>query len=280
MQALVLKENYSKQKEFNYFFCSDPHFGHTGQDKKLLKKEFDEAKKRNAKIFIGGDWGDFIMSGDMKRYHPSNDAYGTDNNINMTINEAYDFFSEYVDNIVMIATGNHEVSVSKFHHFDATQQLIYSLNKEHGTQIIHGQYSGYIIINFSYGKSGCVRRFKIYYNHGQGGVAEISKGTIDLNRHMGTKIADLYWLQHKHVKLILPSEHILDIDKNGEIFSKERVGIITGSYQKIFNQYDAMKKGYKINYGEEKMRGLQGTGGIIMKIDMTGNEINRSFETW
>lgn len=278
MQAFIIKEDYSKKKEFNYFFCSDLHFGNKGQDRELLKKEFDYAREMNAKIFINGDVLDLILSGDRKRYHPSSDAYGTDNNVNMALNDAFDFFSEYVHNIVMIGTGNHEVSVSKFHHFDATQQLIYSLNLKHGTSIVHGQYSGYIILQFEHGENGRIRQYKIYYNHGQGGTAEISKGTIDLNRHMSTKMSDLCWLGHKHVKTILPSEFMLDVNRSGEVVSIERAGIITGAYMKNYHQHDAMKKGYNISFGEERMRGLQGTGGVMLKISMSGGEISRKFE--
>lgn len=277
MQAFTLKQDYTKQKEFIYFLASDLHFGEKGQNKALLKKDFDEAKKLGAKIFINGDWGSFIMSGDMKRYHPSSDAYGTDNNINMTINEAFDFLSDYVHNIVMIGTGNHEVSVSKFHHFDATQQLIYSLNLKHKTNIVHGQYSGYIVLNFNRNGSA-VRRYKIYYNHGQGGTAEITKGSIDLNRHMGNKIADLVWLGHKHTKIVLPSEYVIDVNKQGDIIQRERAGIITGAYLNVFHQYDAMKKGYNISYGEERMRGLQSTGGALLKIKMVDDEIIKKIE--
>lgn len=277
MQALTIRQDYGKQKEFYYFLCSDLHFGNKGQNKELLKRDFDEAKKLNAKIFINGDWGEFIMSGDMKRYHPSSDAYGTDNNINMTINEAYDFLSDYVENIVMIGTGNHEASVSKFHHFDATQQLIYSLNKEHGTKIVHGQYSGYIVIQYHHGKNTGSRPYKIYYNHGQGMTAEVSKGTIDLSRHMATKISDLTWLGHKHTRLLLPSEFILDVNNVGEIINRERKGLITGAYLNVSHEYDAMKKGYQINYGEEKMRTLQSLGGAIMKQNIVDHQIYTKF---
>lgn len=278
MQAYTLKQDYSKQKEFNYFLCSDLHFGNKGQNFKQLKADFDYAKSLDAKIFINGDWGEFIMSGDMKRYHPSSDAYGTDNNANMTINQAFDFLSDYVQNIAMIGTGNHEVSVSKFHHFDPTQQLIYSLNLKHKTQIVHGQYSGYIILHYHKGVHNSVRRYKIYYNHGQGSTAEISKGTIDLSRHMSNKISDLCWLGHKHTKVLLPSEYILDVNQNGEIIQRERAGLITGAYLNISHQYDAMKKGYRISYGEEKMRGLQSTGGAMLKVKLINGEITKRFE--
>jgi len=259
--------------------CSDLHFGNKGQNRKALKKDFDLARERNANIYINGDWGEFIMSGDRKRYNPGSDAYGTDNNINMTINDAFDFLSDYVDLIRFIGCGNHETSVQKFNNFDPTQQLIYSLNKTHKTQIQHGQYCGFVLLKY-HDKEQRVRTFKIFYNHGQGGTAEISKGAIDINRHMSTKNADLVWIGHKHTKLLLPSEYILEISQNGEIYERERSGMVTASYINISGHYDAMKQGYKINYGEEKMRGLQSTGGIFMKhsLDNGNSEIVRRFE--
>jgi hypothetical protein len=279
MQACKIDIDYSKQKEFWFFYTSDHHTGHKEQDKELLKEEFDEAKKRKAMIFINGDWGDFIMSGDRKRYTPSSDAYGTDNNVNLTINEAYDFYSNYIEFIELIGSGNHEATVSKFHNFDPTQQLIYSLNKEHKTKIKHGQYSGFIVLNF-HDKKSRVRQLVIYYNHGQGGKAEITKGTIDLNRHLTTKQADIIWIGHKHTKVALPSEPVLCVDKKQNIYTKNRWAIITGSYLSQFKQYDAMKKGYRVSFGEEKMRTLQGAGGIFMKVTVhgTNSDLKIKFE--
>lgn len=277
MQSFILRQDYSKTKEFYYFICSDLHFGNKGQNKVLLKKEFDEAKRLGAKIFINGDWGEFILSGDKKRYHPSSDAYGTDDNINMTIEEAFNFLGEYSQNIVMIGTGNHETSVSKFHQFDPTKQLIYNLNLKYKTKIIHGQYSGYVIIDYHHGTNSSVKRYKVYYNHGQGGSAEVTKGLIDINRHMLGKMANLVWLGHKHTKVVLPCEPLLDVDKNGEIVTRERAGVITGPYLHFFHSYDAMKKGYSLNYGEEKMRTLQSSGGVIIKHILQNNEISQKF---
>jgi hypothetical protein len=274
MQAQKIKLDYSKQKEFWFFFTSDNHFGHTGQDRELLQQEFDLAKERKARILVNGDSLDLILSGDKKRYHPSGDKYGTDNNTNMIIDEAFDFYSEYFPYIDMIGTGNHEVSVSKFHQFDPIQQLIYSLNKKHskkhkGHGIQHGQYSGFVVLNFHYGKHGASRNFIVYYNHGQGGTAEISKGAIDLNRHLTRTQCDLVWIGHKHTKLVLPSEGVMGVDpKTLAIWEKDRRAIITGAYLKRFSQYDAQKKGYRINYGEEKMRTLQAKGGIFMKVTL------------
>ena len=279
MHSQIIKIDYSKEKTHWHFFCSDLHFGNKGQNRKALKKDFDLALERKAHIYINGDWGDFIMSGDRKRYTPSSDAYGTDNNINMTINDAYDFFSPYAHLIRYIGVGNHCVAVQKYNNFDPTQQLIYSLNKEHKTQILHGQYCGFVLLKY-HDKEQRVRTFKIFYNHGQGGTSEVTKGTIDISRHMSTKNADLIHLGHKHTKVLLPSEYTIDVNMNGEIIERERCGMITASYLNISGQYDAMKQGYKINYGEERMRGLQSIGGIFMSHNLYGSDtkINRRFE--
>lgn len=273
MHSQIVYQDYSETKEFNYFFCSDLHFGNRGQDIEILKRDFKKARERNCKIFIAGDVFDLILSGDRKRYTPSSDKYNSDNNINLHINDAYDFLSEYADLIVYIGTGNHCTAVQKFHQIDVIQQLIWSLNKTHNTDIKHGQYSGFILLRYHWANNGMVRTRKIFYNHGQGGSAEISKGTIMINRHMSTKNADIYHFGHVHQKVLLPSEFILDVDKNGNIIQRERAAFITGAYLKIFSQYDANKKGYELNYGEERMRTLQGQGGIFMKhtLDSEGN---------
>jgi predicted phosphodiesterase len=278
MHSQIIQQDYSKKKEFWYFFASDIHFGNKGQDLKLLKYEFDKAKERNARIFINGDVFDLILSGDRKRYTPSGDKYGTDNNVNLAIDEAYEFLSPYVKQIDMIGCGNHETAVQKHHQIDVTQQLIWSLNKTHGTKICHGQYSGYLILRYHHGDNQSVKTKKIFYNHGQGGASEVTKGTIGLNRHFNNKICDVLWLGHSHTKVLLPSEWILDVNQNGDIIQRERAGIITGCYLKVATQYNAQKEGYILNYGEERMRGLQGTGGIFMRHDIVGNEIRQTFE--
>lgn len=278
MHSQIIQQDYSKEREFNYFFCSDLHFGNCGQDTDLLTKEFKKAKERNCKIFINGDVFDLILSGDRKRYNPSSDKYNSDNNINMHINEAYDFLSDYAENIVYIGSGNHETAVQRHHQIDVIQQLIWSLNKTHKTDIKHGQYSGYVMLRYHYGDHSAVRSRKIFYCHGQGGASEVTKGTIGINRHMTSKVADIYHFGHTHTKVLMPSEFILDMDKTGNIIQRERTAFYTGAYLKIFSQYDANKKGYELNYGEERMRSLQSTGGIFMKHTLTpAGEIYQEF---
>lgn len=278
MHSQKIERDYKDKKEFYTFLCSDLHFGNKGQDLQLLKKEFDRAKDLDAVIMINGDWGEFIMSGDRKRYTPGGDKYSADNACNRTIEEAFNFLKDYAENIAFIGCGNHEVSVSKFHNFDPTQTLVTMLNIEKKTNIQHGQYCGFITLSYAH-SGGCVRGKKIYYNHGQGGSAEVTKGIIDLNRHLHTKESDIVWIGHKHTKLVLPCEPVLYQNQSGTICERQRVGIITGAYSKNISEYDANKTGYKVNFGEERMRSLQSTGGVLMKhyIQGQGHELHQEF---
>lgn len=279
MHVQVVKRDYSVEKEFNYFFCSDIHIGTKGQDVKALERDFKRARELNARIFINGDLFDMILHQDRKRYTVSSDKYNSDNNINLAINEAFDFLSEYVDLIEFIGSGNHETSVQKYHNIDVIQQVVWSLNKAHGTNIQHGQFSGFIVLKYHWAENGLVRTRKIFYTHGTGGGAEVTKGIINVNRHMYNKNCDIFWQGHTHSKFVLPSEWILDVNKKDEIIKRERAAFITGAYVNIFDQYDAMKEGFKLNYGEEKMRGLQSTGGIFMKHKLSSDgEIFQTFE--
>ena len=53
--ALIVRLDY---KLYNFLLIADTHFDSIKCDRKLLKKHLDQAKEKNAKIFIFGDWFD------------------------------------------------------------------------------------------------------------------------------------------------------------------------------------------------------------------------------
>lgn len=275
MDVTVIEQSYEGTTNFNYFLCSDLHFGNKAQNKKLLQSDFEKAKELDAKILINGDWGDFIQPSDRKRYVASGDTYGTDNHVNKTIEEAYKFLLPYSKQIVLIGTGNHEASQAKYNGIDVTQALIYMLN-EKGGSIKHGQYSGFIRFLYRYKKGNFLPSKIMYYNHGQGGSAEISKGTIDLNRHFNSKLCDICWLGHKHTKIIMPCEPYLSITQKNDIYQVSRLGIITGCYLNNYGMYNAQKEGYKLSFGEERMRTLQGQGGVFLNHQVDSKKIEQN----
>jgi hypothetical protein len=254
--------DYTEQKHFGLFLASDLHIGSKAHNREQLKYEFDRALALGYMIAINGDWGEFIISGDRKRYHPSADKYSSDNPINDTIDEAFEFLKPYAKNIIFIGCGNHEVSMSKFHATDVTRTLIALLNHATGSDIKHGQYRGFLRLMFTRGGNGGNFSYDLCYNHGQGG-----RGFVGLDKMMLHYQSDFVWQGHSHTKAVLPCENIVYMNRRGDITTKERKAIITGAYVKPVNQYDATETGYKISYGEECMRGIQSTGGYFLTFD-------------
>lgn len=273
MHSQRVSFNYAEQREFWFACISDLHIFSPHHDKKLLQEDLELARERNARIFINGDWGEFILHGDKKRHNNTSNVMQTDNNLFHNITEAEKVLEPYADLIDFIGTGNHETSVQKYHNLDPTYGLIYKLHEKGHTHIRHGQYSGFIRFHYHHNDTK-VRTKVMYYNHGQGGSSPVTKGTIDLSRHFGNKQCDILWVAHKHTKVVLPCENTLYMDMSDSIQRKQRIGFISGAYVKIFEVYDAMEEqGYKLDYGEQCMRGLQSTGGVFMKhtIDGAGN---------
>jgi len=266
-----IKNKYSAGDEFNYFISSDIHLGNNTFDHEALKKDFDFAVKHNARIFIFGDILDMIVPSDMKRYNAGNDPFHSSAYFNDMIDYAVKILKPYVNNICLISRGNHEVEFQKRHHIDPLSILWRELNTVRSKEqdpILLGNYLGFINLQYEHTAGGKTASQLIYYDHGKGGASEITKGTIGINRMMSRAVADVYLTGHSHNKLVLPGESIFDISNNGKVYDRKRVGIITGSYLKNVKPTDGDK--YIIDYGYERMRGNQSTGGVMIKHTLTG----------
>jgi len=283
MESIIFKHKYkallSKQDEFPIFLASDIHFDEKGFNRELFTKDFDRAKRGGARILINGDVFGCILPGDLKRYTRGNDNGGGDGVINEAIEEAERLFSPYVNQIDMVGLGNHEVSVLKFHHVDIIRLLIFALNRRRDPAlppIRHGGYTGYIRYQFDGPSRSHIKHFDIFYNHGQGGSAEITDGIIDAKRRLYTR-ADIIWLGHKHKRWVIdidPEEGMAD---NGRIYTRKRWAVMTGCYSNPTAETDATENGYTINYGEERMRTKQRTGGIHGRMLIGRNGVDAEF---
>jgi hypothetical protein len=257
----------SVNDEYNFFLTSDLHSESKAFDRAFFIEEMEEAKAKAARIFINGDVFDLIVPGDHKRYRKHGDPFeNRDDFMNETVQRGYELLKPYATQIDMIGSGNHEVEYMKRSGYDPISGLITLLQKDAGHPIRHGAYEGFIILNFDRGEKSGIRRYTIYYNHGQGtGATEVTFGVIDLQRRSHIR-ADLIWLGHKHKRngLVLPTE--IGVDREGNVYERERKGVITGTYMKTFMQYDATNEGYKDGFGAEKMRTPQLKGGVMLTV--------------
>lgn len=283
MEAHVFKNKYRAlatiPDEFPVFFASDIHFDEPGFDRDLFVRDFDRAKKDGARILINGDVFGCILPSDLKRYTRGNDNSGTDGIINKALKDAEDLLAPYVDNIDVIGLGNHEVSVLKYHHIDLVRLLLAFLNRRRDPAlppIKHGGYTGYIRYLFSGPHSAHIQHFDIFYNHGQGGNAEVTDGIIDAKRRLYTR-ADLIWLGHKHKRWAVEIDPEEGLSLNGHIYTRKRWAIMTGCYSRVSTETNATDDGYCINYGEERMRTKQRTGGVHGTLYVSRAGVNAEF---
>lgn len=204
--AYVLRHSYDKDFEQSYFFSSDHHWDSVICDREQLKADFEEAKSLDAGIIIIGDSFD-AMGG---KYDPRSGKedirpeYNRGAYFDDIVYDYVDFLKPYKDLILMISDGNHETSVKKRHEIDLIERTIMLLNPK----IQHGKYAGFIEYMFEHNTKGGRRSKTMYYTHGNGGNAPVTKNTIQTNRRQDMILADFYISGHNHTEHHVPRTQI------------------------------------------------------------------------
>ena len=137
----ITQKKLTGSKELTLTLMSDLHFGAPNVDYARMLEDLEEAKRNNDRILLDGDIFDMILPGDVKRYIPealATPLQGRSNIVNVIVKYAAEFLKPYATQIDMIATGNHEESVMKYHHVDPVQLLVGKLNENPGADVYHG----------------------------------------------------------------------------------------------------------------------------------------------
>ena len=222
----------------------DVHFDSPDCDRGTFKKHLDFCVKEGRYILFVGDFFDAILLGDKKRataHHITN----TDNQLNIKLNEAYEFLKPYQKNILFFGRGNHEESILKYNGLDVLEMLTTMLNMGQEHKILYGNYANFLRFTFKeQGKNRGEYHYDIFAHHGCGGSAPATKGMLDFGALTKGINADLIWIGHKHNSLVDYSAPIMHIDRNGDVILKNRQCIETPSYQK------GRTMDYNVNFGE------------------------------
>ena len=178
-----------------------------------------------------------------------------------------------------VITGN---SVLRIHQTDVVKSLIRELRQKQtdSTHKIHyGGYCGFLDYKFrsTYGEDGHKRacRYVIFYHHGSGGAAPITKGMIDFSRKQWA-IADCIWMGHKHNRLV--SEiHTVSCPRTGDNVKVKPVRqIMTGAYFDTYvgqSQLSLEEHGRHTNYAADMGLAPQGKGGARLLFTILRDEI-------
>tara|TARA_R110002020_G_scaffold102076_2_gene239955 strand:+ start:167 stop:1054 length:888 start_codon:yes stop_codon:yes gene_type:complete len=201
--ALQIEFKPNKDWEQWILLSSDRHHDNPKTDQALEKKHLDLALKRNAYIL---DFGDLFCAMQGK-YDPRGvksdirPEHCFNNYFDRLVDTAVEFYKPYAKNIVLLGKGNHETSILKRQEIDLNQRLIYGLNKETGSEINGGGYSGWVQLRFVSHKGVKYRggeSINLWYHHGFGGGGPVTKGVIQANRR-ATFLPDAHLIVGGHI---------------------------------------------------------------------------------
>jgi len=185
----------------DFLLTADRHYDNPDSDIELQKKHLAEAVERRAGVL---DFGDFIcgMQGRMDKrsskpkLRPSEASAAY---LDALVTNGAALVAPYARNFVLIGRGNHETALLKHHETDVSQRLVDLLNRDRGTTIAAGGYSGFVRFHFRGGPSRSrLQSLTLYYHHGSGGGGIVTKGVIQSNRRAAHVDADIYVSGHVH----------------------------------------------------------------------------------
>jgi hypothetical protein len=258
-----------------YFaLLSDLHIGAASLDLAALKRDLQRARERNARILINGDVFDAILPSDKKRYNPTalhERIRGRADVLNAAIDWAVEILSPYGDLIDLIGIGNHETAVEKHHGSDPVAILINLLHREGHSQIAYGGYTGWVKYTFKTRSEtptgGQWWPLRIYYHHGSGGGAPVTKGMLTFSRKaMWVEGSDVIWLGHQHHRTV-DADVVQRLNKSNRVEHVRRLRVMSGSYLLTYEQQDpseALANGRRASYASDWGVAPQDKGGVFL----------------
>lgn len=209
MVCVIEKFIKSMDDDFRFLLASDLHLDHPKCNRELLKEHFDECVARKGYILLNGDILCVMQGKHDKRHNKSSvrPENQHDDYFNSVIESTVDFLLPYADRILFIGVGNHESSIIRRAEVNLLKEIVDKIYLRSGHKIVLGEYHGWIYIKMVLNQGSGSRRsmktlsYKIYHNHGTGGEAPVTGGSIEDNRKMThVEGADAIWMGHNHNK--------------------------------------------------------------------------------
>ena len=266
---LVVRMKYKAGWKQSFLLTSDEHYDNKKCDRKALKKHLDEAKENNWGWISFGDFYD-CMGGKWDKRSSKKDIrpeYNKGWYFDEVRKDVVKFIKPYSGNLIQLTEGNHEASIKLRNEFDILDQTVGQLNKIEGNNINYGKYQGWIRFVFEHEGGGAIRKYDLWYTHGTGGNAPVTRGAIQSARRQDMVRADFYVAGHIHTGYELPRPTvILDSEGHEKIIEAEHLQL--GTYKQSWNGAWESQKGFSPAV----------IGGRVLEFYMAGKQIK--YRTW
>lgn len=292
MRSIVRNVDSEPGKEHWLFLCSDLHIGARAFRKDALIAELDEARRVGARILVNGDVFDAIDFRD-KRFTP--EAVDPSlllkrDMVNAVVGMARKILRPYAHLIDFLGVGNHDLKWAKWNAVDPVEMLITLLNADLAEsndphRIEHGGICGFYHTAFQmrFPKSVAGVGHTIYYHHGTGGGAPVTRGSINFNRAEHDVEADLFTMGHLHNRTSADGVRIRLAKASKKPVYHKYLSLQTASY---FDNYLPSDNNDPLafSYAEETRHAPKPMGGWFVRLvpvrDRTGTKGEGNETTW
>lgn len=243
--ALVIRMKYKAGFRQSFLLTSDEHYDSKKCDRKTLKRHLEQAKLNKWGWINFGDFYD-LMGGKWDKRSSKKDIrpeYNEGWYFDEVRKDAVNFIKPYSHNLIQLTEGNHESSVKLRHEFDITDATVRDLNSIEGNSINYGKYQGWIRFVFEHESGGGIRKYDLWYTHGTGGNAPVTRGVIQSARRSDMVRADFYVAGHIHTGYEIPRPTVI-LDGSGceRIIEPEHLQL--GCYKQSWGGQWESQKGF------------------------------------
>jgi hypothetical protein len=206
---------------------ADRHVDNPLSDRAMQKRHLDQAKERGAFVIDVGDYICGMQGKNDKRHSKSSllpDVASSDY-LGDLIDFGANFLEPYKENIAFLSKGNHELGLKKHHELDVIHQICNRLG------CVEMGFRGWCRLQFLPDKSHDKFSRQIYFIHGSGGSAPVTKGVIAANRRaVQYPTADIIVSGHIHEGWAFPIQQV-ELLRSGNERRREQLHLAIPTYK-------------------------------------------------
>jgi len=230
--VIDLTLNCKSQADGTIMLMSDVHFDSIKCDVPLFEKHLALAEENNAPVIIGGDLFDAMQGHDDPRrsLDELQKKYKHSNYMDLLVVDVAETLMKYKLQY-FIGMGNHETAVQNKVNTNLTERLCHEMNTHGGRAMSMGVW-GIFRLMFQYEKGATCYRKHLYWHHGYGASAPVTKGVLETIRQSSwLRVADVVMNGHNHQEYTLAFPR-LNVSDAGIPYEEYQHFVRTPGYKK------------------------------------------------